>query len=174
MPLAAKYKLIENLWKHVGPKSTKALRVGLDVDVEQALNAVRVHIEEVVIRYRIPESLEKRFNWLAAGDSHVKQELLNYLRHFEKTLVVEGARLQLPIMLAHLRGEAGRQTHRLTQVLKIGNHELELPIDKNALGVSVVEPRALRSTAAAGARNNTWVWWIVAAIVILFLIFARR
>src|SRR6266699_7307941 len=82
-----------------------------------------------VTHYRIPNNLESRFNWLAAGDAHVKQDLLNYLRSKEKTLVVDGARIRLPVMLDHLRGEAGQYTHRLAEVLKIGNHELELLMD---------------------------------------------
>ena len=50
----------------------------------------------------------------------------------EKALVVEGARIQLPVLLDHLRGDAGQYTHHVAKVLKIGNHELELLIDKNA------------------------------------------
>ncbi len=59
------------------------------------------------MRYKIPKDLERRFEWLAGGDSRVKQELLNHLRHMEKSLFVEGARLQLPVLLAHLASEAG-------------------------------------------------------------------
>jgi hypothetical protein len=80
--------------------------------------------------------------------------------------VIEGARLQLPVMLAHLQGQAGQYTQRLAQVLKIGNHELELAIDKNALGVTVVEPWAARIPANTNAANYSWVWPAAAAIVI--------
>ena len=84
MPLAKKYQLVENLWRHIGPKSKKTLRVGLDAGNEQVLDAVRKHIDDVVVYYKIPENLEKRFNWLAAGDAHVKQDLLNHLQQYEK------------------------------------------------------------------------------------------
>ncbi len=47
MPLAIKYQLIENLWNHVGPKSKKTLRVGLDANIEQVLDTIRSHIEDV-------------------------------------------------------------------------------------------------------------------------------
>jgi|tagenome__1003787_1003787.scaffolds.fasta_scaffold20901802_1 hypothetical protein len=172
MPLATKYSLIENLWKHVGPRSKKTLRIGVDVSVEQIVDAVRMHIDESVVRYRIPDSLERRFEWLASGDSHVKQDLLNHLRRYEKALVVEGARLQLPVMLAHMRSVAGSQTHRLAQVLKIGNHELELQIDKGASGVAIIEPQSVqRSTGAA--KDYEWILWIIAAAVILYFVFRR-
>jgi hypothetical protein len=157
MPLTAKYSLVENLWNHVGPKSKKTLCVGLDVTVEQVLEAVRNHIDDVVTNYRIPEQLERRFNWLAAGDSHVKQDLLNHLRQYEKQLVVEAARLQLPVMIQHLRSEAGQYTHRLAQVLKIGSHELEIALDKSASGVAIVEPWSARPATAA---NYNWLSWL--------------
>ena len=98
MPLATKYQLIENLWNHVGPKSKKTLRVGLDANIEQVLEAITSHINDVVTHFRIPDELERRFNWLAAGDSHAKQDLLTHLRFMEKALVVEGARIQLPVL----------------------------------------------------------------------------
>jgi hypothetical protein len=171
MPLPTKYQLIENLWNHVGPKSKKTLRVGLDANLEQVLDAIRSHIEDVVNHYRIPDDLERRFNWLAAGDSHVKQDLLNHLRSMEKALVVEGARLRLPVLLEHLRGEAGRLTHRVAEILKIGNHELEILIDKNATGVAVVEPYVvLRPTASSSFK---WLWWVAAAIVVLYFAMHR-
>lgn len=146
----------------------------LDAGIEQVLDAVRKHIDDVVVRYKIPEGLERRFNWLAAGDAHVKQDLLNHLQQYEKALVFEGARLEVPVLLAHLRGEAGQHTHRLAQVLKIGNHELELAIDKSASGVIVVEPWVARPAAAiTEAVNYKWLWWVAAAIAILLFLLHR-
>src|SRR5262249_25101723 len=63
MPLDAKYRLTESLWRHVGPSSKKRLRVGLDASVDDVVEAARTHIEDVVVRYTIPSSLEQRFAW---------------------------------------------------------------------------------------------------------------
>jgi hypothetical protein len=122
----------------------------LDASVDQVLDVVRLHLDDVVTHYRIPEQLERQFNWLAADDAHVKQDLLNHLQHYEKQLVAEGTRLHLSVMIEHLRSEAGQHTHRLAQVLKIGNHELEIALDKRASGVAIVEPWAVRPAAAIG------------------------
>jgi hypothetical protein len=176
MPLESKYRLIENLWNHVGARTRKTLRIGLNANVEQVMEAVRKHLEDVVVPHRIPPALEGRFNWLAAGDAQLKQELLNHLRqHMEKSLVVEAARLQLPTMQEHLRGDAGRQTVRLAQILKLGNHELELLIDKNASGVAIDEPQVIQAafsraaSVATGQRGNfKWLWWAAAAAVALY------
>ncbi len=173
MPLSEKYKLTENLWQHVGPSSRKTLRVGLDAGVDDALVAVREHIEQVVINYKIPEPLQRRFDWLSEGDVHVKQDLLNHLRQMEKSLVVEGARTQLPVMFEHMGGVNGRNTHRLAQVLKIGKHELELLIDKKASGVKLEEPSIVtRAGAASSGIGYTWLWWLAGILALLFL-FAR-
>jgi hypothetical protein len=152
MPKESKYRLIESLWNHVGATTRKTLRIGLDASIDQVLEAVRRHLDEVVVPHRIPAAMEGRFNWLAADDASLKQDLLNHLRqHMERNLVIEAARLQLPIMQDHLRGDAGSQTFRLAQILKLGNHELELLIDKSASGVAVVEPQAMISRAVSAA-----------------------
>jgi hypothetical protein len=178
MPLESKYRLIENLWNHVGARTRKTLRIGLDASIEQVMEAVRKHLEEVVVPHRIPSALEGRFDWLAAGDAQLKQDLLNHVRqHMEKNLVAEGARLQLPIMQDHLRADAGRQTLRLAQILKLGNHELEILIDKNASGVAVVEPYVRLQSAINRAANTVtgqgaslkWLWWAAGAAAVVFL-----
>jgi DNA-binding NarL/FixJ family response regulator len=173
MPLSDKYQLVEKLWNHVGPRSKKTLRVGLDANLDQVLDAVRRHMDEVVLQYQIPAQLEQRFNWLAAGDAHVKQSLLNHFQQHEKQLVAEAARVQLPVMIEHLRSDAGQNTHRMAQVLIVGNHELELALDKRTSGVAIVEPWTARPAAVAAINEATgykWLWWVVAVVVILFLI----
>jgi hypothetical protein len=37
MPLESKYRLIENLWNHVGTTTRKTLRIGLDANTEQVM-----------------------------------------------------------------------------------------------------------------------------------------
>lgn len=170
MPISAKYQLTENLWRHVGPSSHKRLKVGLDAEVEEVVAVVRTHIEEVVVNYKFPESLERRFEWLSAGDIDVKQDLLNHLRQMEKSLVVEGAQKQLPVMLNHLRSDEGHYTHRLAQVLKIGKHELEVLVDKAASGVRLEEPTARAMPITSSEGNYGWIWWLViGAVIVLFL-----
>ncbi len=175
MPLPAKYKLTESLWQHVGPSSRKTLRIGLNAGTEETIGVVRDHIEQVVVNYKIPDTLENRFNWLSAGDVHVKQKLLNHLRQMEKTLVVEGAKAQLPVMLAHMNGMNGRQTHRMAQVLKIGKHELEILVDTRSSGVKLEEPSvAARAWASkSSSRSYTWLWWVAGIALLIFLLVKR-
>jgi len=164
MPLTAKYALTENLLRHFGPTSKKKLLIGLNANVEDVIDTVRTHIEAVVVDYKIASNLERRFDWLAAGDVHTKQDLLNHFRAMEKSLVVEGARAQVPIMLEHLRGNEGRNTHRLAQVLKIGKHELELLVDRKSSGVVLTEP----SPIARASGNLKWLWLAAGIDLLLY------
>ena len=173
MPIAEKYKLTQSLWKHVGPRSRVVLRVGLDTDVDSVVAKIYEHIEQVVTQYRIPDRLERRFNWLSAGDVRIKQDLLNHVRQAEKSLVIEGARTQVPVMLQHLRGIEGQHTHRLAQILKIGKHELEVLVDETAAGVQL-EDAATVSRKSSGVKSSKhefgWIWWLVVLAVVLFLL----
>ena len=169
MPLGEKYKLTESLWAHFGPSSKKRLRIGITADVNMAFVEIDRHIEEVVTAHHIPKELEARFEWLAQGDVNVKQQLLNHLRGLERKLVSDGARLQLPVMIDHLKSNAGALTHRMTQTLKIGKHELELLIDREFDGVALEEwkPPVSIKTATGG---NGWMIWLLIAAVIIFLL----
>ncbi|TWI60487.1 hypothetical protein IQ16_07607 [Bradyrhizobium huanghuaihaiense] len=176
MPLQEKYKLIENLWTHVGPKSRKVLKVGLNGDIQQIIDVIRGHMNDVVVRYAIPTSLEKRFEWLCAGDSRAKQDFLNHFLEHEKTFVVEGARRRIPVLLEHLRSSTGANTHRAAEVLKIGNHELEVTLDPSATGVCLEEPYVERSWSTRTSTEETsywWVLWVLGAIVVLYALSHR-
>ncbi|MGA8499144.1 MAG: hypothetical protein WB764_26945 [Xanthobacteraceae bacterium] len=134
MPLASKYKLVEGLWRHVGPSSKYRLRVGPDTDVAQAVEFARSKISQFVVNYKIPPDLELRFTWLAAGDVGVKQLLLSHVQEIEKAIAVEAIRAQLPVMLEHLRS-AGSNTGRLAQIINVGKHEFEIVLDKTKIEI---------------------------------------
>ncbi|WP_156389091.1 hypothetical protein [Mesorhizobium sp. Root695] len=172
MPLSEKYRLTEGLWRHYGPSSRRVMRVGLDANLEQVLELARQHIDEVVTQYRIPEQIERRFNWLSSGDVGVKQELLNHVRSMERTMVVEAARAQMPVLLEHIKGQYGGRTSRLAQVLKVGKHELELLIDKSASGVRIEEAtyRVASSPSASGGGGGLALMIIVGIVVLFWLL----
>jgi hypothetical protein len=92
----------------------------------------------------------------------------------EKSLVVDGAREQLPVLLGHLRSDDSRHTHRLAHILKVGKHELELLIDKTASGVTIEEPSVLsRASSAASSRDLSWLWWVVGIGLLLLFLYSQ-
>ena len=152
MPVAEKYKLTENLWNHVGPKSHKVIVVGSDAETEDVVLRIEAHIEDVIDEYKIPSSLEARFNWLSAGDVHMKQDLLQ-----------------------HIREDEGDFTHRLQQTFMVGKHQLDLFLDKAASGVRLEEPSNYdmqRFGRGSSQRSLAWLWVaLLAGFVLFFLLY---
>jgi len=168
MPIGEKYKLTEGLWTHFGPSSKKRLRIGLTADLKDVVAEIDKHINEVVTSHRIPEAMEARFHWLSAGDVEVKQHLLNHIRGLERKLVSDAARLQLPVMIEHLKSNVGDLTHRMAQTLKVGKHELELLIDRDFEGVALEEWKPDSTPARPSTSGNGWVFWLIVVAAIIY------
>lgn len=164
MPLETKFQLTESLWKHVGPSSTKNYYIGLDADLEEVHQLVKNHLEEVVIRYEIPSSMEARFNWLSQGDVEIKQQILNHFRQQDKLLLSEALLTQLPILMSHLKSEKGSLTNHAAQILKVGKHEVGVIFSDKVNGVSEIAP----ARPVEGQYN--WIWWVIGIIFVLWLI----
>lgn len=98
----------------------------------------------------------------------VKQNLLNHLRNLDKSLVVEATRLQAGLMVQHLRDDHAGRTHRLDHTVTVGKHHLKLVADKKAQGCKFEEFRPY--SRVSGKTDFTWLWWIIAAAVIVGLI----
>jgi len=149
MPSESKFRLVENLWKHYGPSSKKTYYVGVNANEEDVVQVVTKHLDEIVTGYQVPKSMEARFKWLSQGDVAIKQELLNHFLDQEKSLLSEGLRQQLPVLLSHLRSEEGKATNFAFQTLIIGKHEIKIELNRNVTGVTCDAP-SRRSTQAGG------------------------
>jgi hypothetical protein len=174
MPLDIKYQLVEGLWYHFGPRSRHRIRIGLDAQPSQVVELAASTISQFTIDYKISEDLEARFAWLSAGDVSTKQMLLSHVLEIEKSLVLDAVRQQVPVMLEHLR-LAGRDTKRLSQLVLVGKHELELVMDARATGVKVetgdrLSP--LTSSTRQGDTAKVVVWLVLIAIAIFFFVIA--
>ena len=83
----------------------------------------------------IPESIIKRFQWLAQDDVELQQELCNYFLQLNREVVTEAADRRVPSLLSQIR--ANRECHqRICQTIEVGNHKLELVFDPNSSGIS--------------------------------------
>lgn len=165
MPIETKFQLVDSLWKHVGPSSIKNYYIGLGADLEDVMRRVKEHLEEVVIKYDIPNSMEARFHWLSQGDVGIKQQLLNYFRQQEKLLLSKALQTQLPVLMNHLNSEKGILTTHVTQVLMVGKHEVRVVFNELVNGVSETAP-----VRPAEKSNYSWIWWILGIIFVLWLL----
>jgi hypothetical protein len=187
MPLALKYEIAEQLWKHVGPSSQATLRFGDDASPDELLIQISDYIESVVDDYTIPNSLSQTFDWLSSEDVQLKQQLLNHLRKIDKDLVVQAGDLQVGVMLRHRFGENTEYIGSFTHVLSAGKHELTLVADPKTSGF-VLENRRVTAvkevvlpTGAYGRfarsrgrrdktdKNEQIVCWIIAIIVVIVI-----
>lgn len=168
MPITKKYSLIESLWKHVGPSSNKTLYVGIDADLEEVSKIVKEHLEDVVINYTFPESMENRFRWLSQDDVNIKQQLLNYLRQQERGLLSIALNTKLPILINHLKSDDGSFTTHVAQELVVGKHQVKIILNKNVSGIVDSYPQ----TASNSNSSYSWIWWVI-GIGILLWIFAK-
>jgi Putative peptidoglycan binding domain len=139
MPLESKYKLIEDLWKHVGPSSRKTIIVQADTPISLIIERAAENIREVITNYRIPNELAKRFEWLSSGDSLVKQDLLSYFQTMEKEFAVRALNVQLPVLVEHLRSPRGLYTRRLAQIATVGKHEVEIILEREGRKQQITE-----------------------------------
>lgn len=170
MPLEKKYELVENLWNHLGPKSNKTFTVGYDVAPQIVVGAVANHMLNEVREFSIPENMEKRFQWLAAGDVAVKQKLLNHLQELERHAIISGTELQVPALLHHLNSTDGRSTQAAAQEIKIGNHRVRLEFERDHSGITEGSVRASRWTTSSTSEGS-WLGWLIGAAIIASIIF---
>ena len=98
MPLKKKYELAENIWKHFGPSSDNSYQIGPNTPISSVEKLIFSKLVEVVTEYSIPENVHNRFSWLSDGDVKAKEDLLNYFRQLEKTLLSEKINSELPIL----------------------------------------------------------------------------
>ena len=170
MSMEEKYKLTKKLWHHVGPSSRKVVVIDSNTNVNDILDAVRSHIVKVVTEYSIPDALKRRFHWLSGGDVKVSEKLLNYLLECEKAAIITGFEKQLPVILKHLRSDDN--TH-ISQMLRVGKHELELSFKKRHVSISPDRQHgkvySSRNQAFSEPKEDGWAVVVVAISVILML-----
>ena len=159
MPIRDKYSLVEKLWEKYCPKSNKVLLVGPNAKEDEITNGIRVHLMEVVKEYQIPEPLERRFQWLSAGDVNVEQQLLNHFLQRERDLITQGMKDRVPVLLGHLK-EHGSNTQKLEQNITIGKHSLLIRFESNNNGVRLVEPSSMKIHRSESSTSK-WIWQIV-------------
>lgn len=164
MPIEQKFKLTESLWRHIGPTSRRDLYVNPSVGIEELEEVVRGYLNTDVLDYKIPEQMEKRFQWLSQGDVNVKQQLLNHLRQLEKGLAAESLRVNLPMLANHLRSSQGELTTNLWHKLEIGKNSITVHLTDKVEGITETAPAIPRGS---GDSDWSWVWWVIGFIVLV-------
>ena len=164
MPLKKKFQLTESLWSHIGPSSKKIYYIGLDANLGELRLIIEKHFQEVVVNYKIPDSLEKRFSWLSQGDVDIKQQLLNHFRQHEKSLLSEVLGTKLPLLIDHLGWSEEGLTTQAMQSLNVGKHEVQIHIKDQINGITENRPRERGEPL-----DYIWIWWIIGIFVLVWI-----
>jgi len=123
-----KLDLAESVWRHKGPRSSHAFRIGADANIEEVLETIAATLSAAAHDYEIPREVKARFNWLAAGDVRKYEELLNHFRSQDRELAIQRGRQQIPILQRQQRDHSN-STGRARIVLEVHRHKVSLEID---------------------------------------------
>lgn len=170
MPIEKKFELAGNVWRHFGPSSSHSYVVGPNADVGEIAAVVAKKLDEAVTRYRIPDTVKRRFTWLAAGDVKVEEQLLNHFRQIEKSLALQKVNAEMPVLQKQVRAHPDI-TSRAKSEIQIHKHRVSVWVDER-LDTNIREGRpSLGQTG--GSLGNAWVWFVIAAIVLAFVVLSN-
>src|SRR5689334_5981432 len=75
MPADLRGEIAAELWHHFGPSHRAAIRIAADSTCDEAMRAIAAYMDAQVVEYKLPASLENRFNWLSGNDVAVRQNI---------------------------------------------------------------------------------------------------
>jgi hypothetical protein len=137
MPLAKKYELADNVWRNFAPKTSHNYKIGKDTDIEDLSGTISNKLDSLITDFSIPSNIKNRFHWLASGDIHIEEQLLNYCRQQMKSLAFEKINLEIPV-LQRQEKISSVFTGLLKTTIIINKNEISITIDKN-LSTEIIE-----------------------------------
>ena len=135
MPLDRKYAMVETLWATHAPHSEYSVSFGRNADPKEIGAVVEKHLLETVNGHTIPEPLQRRFQWLAGGDTQAMQQLLNHFLLKDRQEAVAAVYAQVVILLRAAAIDKGIQGFR--RELKVGGHAVHVFLDPKATAVTL-------------------------------------
>lgn len=171
MPVAKKFELVKTLWEGKCPRSTKCFYIGPDAEESEIRSLVRAYLEKVVEDYQIPETIAKRFRWLANDDVDLQQELYNYFLQLNREALTDSLDERLSNFLRRIQNCDTEQKTR--QLIAVGNHELAIVFDSRVTGISDSPPRPPQAKASSDDSIGCWVAIITAILFALAIANAK-
>lgn len=189
MPMQKKLDLAGNIWNHFGPSSSHEFSVGPAASIDAIAAAVASKLDTALTFSCLPENVKNRFVWLAAGDVHTEEALLNHFRLQEKNLAVHKVQMELPVLQREVLNHPESNSSALTEI-RIHKHTFTIRVHMELADTiqeglfQTYSPRPKRNAApavqsaksyrSAGTGNSGClvfiaVWAVIAASVIVFI-----
>lgn len=169
MPLKKKHDLVEKLWDRYSPRSAYTITFGPDAELAEIRDRLRVHVDEVVQNYQIPDALQRRFEWLSDGDSHCVQELLNHFLGRDRELATTVVEEQVKMILATI-DSTGSVVKLFRRTIEMGGHTVTIVLDPKIHGVELRKDTPLSTVSAGTDSEGLGCIIIIAALVGLWLL----
>jgi hypothetical protein len=136
MSVEDKYNIVEAIWKKHSTlaRSLKYVRIGPDVNPESVLHAIGVYFDGLNIQHAIPERLAGEFQWLAAEDVAVKQQLLNHFMLEQRRTAMANAALNLDMLLRALQSDTEALITTFSHTIITGEHQVEIVAERSRSG----------------------------------------
>jgi len=158
-----------SLDEHLGPQSQYSIAVGKNASPAQVRQIVNKHVETTVNGHQISTAMEKRFTWLADGDSQTAQKLFNHFLMQDRRDGVELTNRVVEMLLPQVQLANG-MTH-FERELRLGRHQLHIHYDPLREGVEIYHGRPVRKTPP----DRSWIGClgVIVAIVIVLLLLSK-
>jgi len=124
MGLGDKFDLAKRLWEHTSPSSFKNFVVSPDVAPEVLRATLTQYLEQVVAPHAWSPEMQSRFDWLAAEDVQVKQQLMNVLRDEEARVVAAAIAEQVTPLINQLHASQENCVVRASHAFAVGKHRI--------------------------------------------------
>jgi len=179
MPIEDKYKLVESLWNHVGPKRKRLVLAGRNANKDELISEVTKEVHRITTQWTIPAELSVRFNWLSGDDSEAYQLLLSHIKHHERDLGQRTLHSHLPELGAKFADSFEDYEGTFSYTMEVGKQSVEVRLqgDNQEVRVSDWSPipsisSTYKSAYSQKADAVESIWLVFTAIVVAIMLFS--
>ena len=144
-----RHEIAGKLWKHLAPGSDMCLVLSTKSRPEDMRDALDRYARQHVRDYTFPETLHRRFTWIANQDVQLAQQLLNHFQQMEYRVAVDAVNQRVPVIARILTEMDGNLVGTATEEIRVGKHRLQIMIRGDAREEVRLEPRNVVDESAA-------------------------
>jgi len=126
MSIEDKFSLVESLWKHIGPRSTRYIYIGKLATTEDVRELVKKELGQLTTSWTIPDQMKQRFDWLSKGDVEIEQRLLAHIVELERNQSRQSATSLVTEFMQRYESERSSSLTLFRHTINVGNQKLQI------------------------------------------------